>query len=114
LSTDRTPGLAGPSRTDEVFSALADPNRRLIIERLAAHGPATATELAARIGVSRQGAAKHLAGLAEAGIVSPSRQGREVRYELVEQSLEPGAEWIQAVGGKWDERFASLKRHLDD
>lgn len=114
MSADRTSGVTGPARTDEVFSALADPNRRLMIERLAAHGPATATELAARIGVSRQGAAKHLAGLAEAGIVSAARQGREVRYELVEQGLEPGAEWIQGVGGKWDERFASLKRHLDD
>lgn len=114
MKTDRTSGLAGPSRTGEVFSALADPNRRLMIERLAAHGPATATELAATIGVSRQGAAKHLAGLAEAGIVAAVRQGREVRYELLERGLEPGAEWIQAVGGQWDERFASLKRHLDD
>lgn len=114
MNADRTSGLAGPGRTDEVFSALADPNRRLMIERLAARGPATATELAARIGVSRQGAAKHLAGLAEAGIVIAFRQGREVRYELVEQGLEPGADWLESVGQKWDQRFASLKRHLDD
>lgn len=110
---DRTSGVTGPARTDEVFSALADPNRRLMIERLAAHGPSTATELAARIGVSRQGAAKHLAGLADAGIVSGARQGREVRYELIEHGLEPGADWLVSVGGKWDRRVASLKRHLD-
>ncbi len=103
-----------PARTDEVFSALADPNRRLIIERLATEGPATATMLAGRLGVSRQGAAKHLASLAGAGIVSSSRDGREVRYELLERGLEPGASWLESVGGQWDERLASLKRHLDD
>ena len=112
MSPDRT-SLAAATRAAGVFSALADPNRRLIIERLAAQGPATATELAATIGVSRQGAAKHLAGLAEAGIVASAREGREVRYELVEQGLEPGTDWLQRVGGQWDQRLASLKRHLD-
>lgn len=101
------------ARTDQVFGALADPNRRLIIERLAADGPATATALAARLGVSRQGAAKHLANLSGAGIVSSSREGREVLYELVEMSLEPGADWLESVGGQWDRRLVRLKRHLD-
>jgi DNA-binding transcriptional ArsR family regulator len=106
--------VADVADTDEIFSALADPNRRQMIERLAAHGPATATELAAKIGVSRQGAAKHLAGLASAGIVSSSREGREVRYELIERGLEPSVSWLESVGRQWDTRFASLKRHLDD
>lgn len=102
------------TRTDEVFGALADPNRRLIIERLAAEGPATATTLAAELGMSRQGAAKHLANLAEAGIVTASREGREVLYELVELSLEPGADWLEGVGARWDRRLVRLKRHLGE
>lgn len=85
----------------------------MIVERLAGQGPATATSLATQLGVTRQGAAKHLASLAEAGIVSPTRQGREVRYELLEQGLEPGSAWLERVGGQWDRRLDSLKRRLD-
>jgi DNA-binding transcriptional ArsR family regulator len=102
------------SRTDQVFSALADPNRRQIIERLAGGGPASATALAGQLGVSRQGAAKHLAGLTEAGIVTPSRQGREVLYELQDHGLRPGTTWFDRIGSEWDRRLTSLKRHLDD
>lgn len=101
------------ARTDQVFSALADPNRRLIVESLAEDGPATATALSAHLGVTRQGAAKHLASLAEAGIVVPSRSGREVRYELVSDGLEPGSRWMEQVGDRWDRRLDSLKRRLD-
>lgn len=102
------------ARTDRVFNALADPNRRQIVEHLAAGGPATATGLAGQLGVSRQGAAKHLGSLAEAGIVVATKEGREVRYELLGDGLEPGALWLEQVGGKWDRRLASLKRHLDE
>ena len=102
------------ARTDLVFSALADPNRRQIVERLAARGPATATGLARQLGVSRQGAAKHLTSLAEAGIVSATREGREVHYELRGEGLDPGTAWLGKVGTQWDRRLASLKRHLDD
>ncbi|MBN8866568.1 MAG: helix-turn-helix transcriptional regulator [Solirubrobacterales bacterium] len=101
------------ARTDRVFSALADPNRRRIVEHLAGAGPATATTLAARLGVSRQGAAKHLSSLSEAGIVSPSRQGREVLYELRDQGLAPGVDWLGRIDGEWERRLGSLKRHLD-
>ena len=38
----------------------------------------------------------------------------EVRYELLGDGLEPGALWLEQVGGKWDRRLASLKRHLDE
>ena len=59
-----------PTRTDieavaeEVFTALADPSRRAILAALAAGGPATATDLATRLPISRQAIAKHLALLA--------------------------------------------------
>jgi len=98
--------------TDLVFSALADANRRAIVERIADRGPATATELSATLSISRQGAAKHLAGLADAGILSGSRSGREVRFALVEGSLEPGSDWLAKVGDQWDRRLSALKEHV--
>ncbi len=101
------------TQTDLVFSALADPNRRQIVERLAGEGPASATEMAAGLGISRQGAAKHLASLAEAGIVVASREGREVRYEIVDRGLDPGHAWLARVGDQWDRRLDRLRNQLN-
>ena len=53
---------------EQVFTALADPTRRAILAALAAQGPATATDLAGRLPVTRQAIAKHLAMLSEAGL----------------------------------------------
>jgi len=55
---------------EQVFTALADPSRRAILAALAAAGPATATDLAGRLPITRQAIGKHLALLAEAGLVT--------------------------------------------
>src|SRR5262249_29407644 len=55
---------------EQVFVALADPSRRAILAALASGGPATATDLASRLPISRQAIAKHLGLLAEAGLVT--------------------------------------------
>jgi predicted transcriptional regulator len=55
---------------EQVFAALADPSRRSILAALASGGPATATDLADRLPITRQAIAKHLALLAEAGLVT--------------------------------------------
>lgn len=52
-----------------VFTALADPTRRAVLNELARTGPATVTDLAARLPVTRQAVAKHLGLLVEAGLV---------------------------------------------
>ena len=65
---------ASESVAEAVFAALADPNRRAILAALAAGGPATATDLAATLPITRQGIAKHLALLADAGLVATERR----------------------------------------
>jgi hypothetical protein len=55
----------------QVFIALADPTRRTILAALATDGPSTATDLAARLPITRQAVAKHLALMADAGLVTP-------------------------------------------
>src|SRR5260370_13222268 len=61
---------------EQVFAALADPTRRAILAALAARGPATATDLAVDLPVTRQAIAKHLALLAEAGLGTAQPGGR--------------------------------------
>jgi len=95
----------------DVFAALADPNRRHLLETLARH-ESTATELAADLPVTRQAVAKHLAALREAGLVDARRAGRETRYRLTPGPLAGALAWIGEVGGAWDARLESLRRHL--
>jgi DNA-binding transcriptional ArsR family regulator len=83
-----------------VFGALADPSRRQVIDYLSARGTATATELTGELPMTRQAVSKHLATLADAGLVEAERQGRETRYRLTE------------AGEEWDDRLDALRRHL--
>jgi DNA-binding transcriptional ArsR family regulator len=95
-----------------LFSALADPHRRYVVETLASRGTATATQLAAELPVTRQAVAKHLTALRAAGLVRAARQGRETRYELDPAPLGDAAGWIERVGRQWDERLTALSRHV--
>ena len=98
--------------SSDVFFALADPNRRFLLETLAARGEATATELAAELPVTRQAVSKHLAALGDAGLVRSARSGRETRHRLTPEPLGEAVSWIERVGGAWDTRLAALARHL--
>jgi ArsR family transcriptional regulator, cadmium/lead-responsive transcriptional repressor len=95
-----------------VFHALADPTRRHVVERLAERGSVTATEVAGDLPISRQAVAKHLAALADAGLVEARREGRETRYRLEAEPLAGAMSWMAAVGGRWDERLAALRGRL--
>lgn len=95
-----------------VFGALADPHRRTLLETLARRDTATQTELAAELPVTRQAVAKHLAALADAGLVEARREGRESRYRLTPGPLSDAMTWLATVGAAWDERLGALQRHL--
>jgi len=98
--------------TGRVFDALADANRRYVVQALAERDTATATELASELPVTRQAVAKHLVALSEAGLVVSRREGRETRYELTPQPLAEALDWIASVGAEWDSRLEALRRHL--
>jgi DNA-binding transcriptional ArsR family regulator len=100
------------SQVDEVFSALADPTRRRVLETLARGQTVTASGLAQRLPISRQAVSKHLASLRQARLVSSERVGRETVYELRPGPLEDAAAWIERVGAEWDRRLDALRRSL--
>ena len=102
--------MAG-DRVDAVFSALADPTRRAVVQRLS-DGPATATQLAAEFPITRQAVAKHLGLLDDAGLVTTSRSGRETRYALTPAAFADAMTWMADVGARWDRRLAALRRYL--
>jgi DNA-binding transcriptional ArsR family regulator len=98
---------AGP-----VFVALSDQTRRSIVEQLGAQ-PATASDLAGFVPVSRQAVMKHLAVLEDAGLVRGTRDGRRVVYELTPEPFADAARWMSQVGAAWDDRLARLARGLE-
>ena len=106
------PSLGRDDRSlDAVFAALADPTRRAVVRGLAA-APSTATELSARVPVSRQAVVKHLSTLERAGLVDAEREGRNVRYRLTPAGFTDAVAWMTDVGAKWDTRLAALQRHV--
>ena len=99
---------------EEVFTALADPTRRAILAALAAGGPATATDLATRLPITRQAIAKHLALLAEAGLVAAEPgERRRVRYRLRSAPMQVAQQFLAALARDWDSQLESLQDHLD-
>ena len=99
-------------RADAVFSALADPTRRQVIRALSAQGPSTATGLAANLPVTRQAVTKHLSALADAGLVTATRRGREKLYQISPRPLTDAVSWMADLGARWDERLAALRDHV--
>jgi DNA-binding transcriptional ArsR family regulator len=98
-------------RVDAVFQALADPTRRELLRRLS-RTPGTATELSARLPITRQAVAKHMAALQGAGLVASERSGREVHYRLTPGPMAEAAEWMGDVGAQWDRRLENLSRRF--
>jgi DNA-binding transcriptional ArsR family regulator len=103
--------------TDElgqVFSALADPTRRRVVETLVRDGSTSVPALTSALPITRQAVAKHLAMLDAAGLVEriPGRR-REVRYQLREGALRPAATWLSETEEAWDSRLARLKKAVE-
>jgi DNA-binding transcriptional ArsR family regulator len=99
---------------DSVFSALSDPTRRQIVQRLVRRGPATATDLATAFPMSRQAIAKHLQVLDEAGVVDRRRDGREVRYGVVSGGLVHAQRWLATTDAAWQRRLERLRSRVEE
>jgi DNA-binding transcriptional ArsR family regulator len=99
---------------EQVFTALADPTRRTILAALAAGGPATATDLADRLPITRQAIAKHLTLLANAGLVSAEPgERRRVRFRLQVGPMQVAQQFLAAMARDWDSSLGALTDHLD-
>jgi len=90
---------------DRAFQALADPARRVMVERLA-RGPASVSELARPLDMTLSAVVQHLAVLEASGLVRSRKVGRVRTCRIEPQALQGAERWIA-------ERRASWERHLD-
>ncbi|MEP7291306.1 MAG: metalloregulator ArsR/SmtB family transcription factor [Chloroflexota bacterium] len=100
---------------DSVFSALADPTRRAILQRLA-NGTASVTELAEPFAenMSLPAVSKHLRVLETAGLIARQKDGRVHHLRLRPAPLRDAAEWLAFYRQFWDEQFDALAQYLQD
>lgn len=98
--------MPNPVAIDHVFTALSDPRRRKLLERLGREGPSTASSLSTGNDISRQAIVKHLKTLEEAGLIHRSRSGREVHFSADPHQLSATGRWLQRIAQRWsdDER----------
>jgi DNA-binding transcriptional ArsR family regulator len=97
-----------------VFGALADPTRRLMVERLLRDGSTSVPSLSAELPISRQAVAKHLSTLDQAGLVERvAGPGREVRYQLRASALQPATSWLESAQSAWADRLDRLRRAVE-
>ena len=94
---------------DLLFTALADPTRRAIFERLCRRGEQTVGALTAEAGVSQPAVSKHLGVLKRAGLVSDRPQGRQTHYSARLEALSPLVDWTKQMSGFWESRFDDLE-----
>src|SRR3954454_6867393 len=96
---------------DRVFHALADPNRRVIVERLSL-GPATVSELAQPLPMSLSAVVQHLQVLQGSGLVRSEKVGRVRTCRIEPSALRPVERWIDARRSSRERRLDRLGEYL--
>ncbi len=94
------------------FEALADPNRRRILDLLRA-GERPAGDLVEALAISQPGVSKHLKHLREAGLVSVRPDGQRRLYSLDPGGLSELEAWLAPHRQAWADRLDALVDHLE-
>jgi DNA-binding transcriptional ArsR family regulator len=95
------------ARVDQVFSALGDPTRRALVERLS-EGPRSVTELAKPLDITLAAVVQHLQVLQRSGIVRTEKVGRVRTCRLEPKGLEVARDWIAQRRSLWERRLDRL------
>jgi len=97
---------------DRTFSALSDPTRRTILNRLVT-GSATISELAEPTGMSLTGLKKHVAVLEEAHLLKTEKRGRTRHCFLEEKGFDEAEFWLEEFRRSWADRFERLDEVIE-
>ncbi len=96
---------------DLTFQALADPARRIMVERLA-RGPASVSELAQPLDMTLSAVVQHLAVLEASGMVQSQKAGRVRTCRLSPTALQGAERWIAERRAAWEHRLDRLSEFL--
>jgi DNA-binding transcriptional ArsR family regulator len=98
----------------DMFSALADPTRRKIIEMLAANGQLSATDICEKFPISPPAISQHLKILREAQLVRMEKRAQQRIYQLNPEAMLALHDWTQQITQLWNQRFDALEKLLEE
>ena len=99
--------------TPDIFQAVADPNRRTLLDLLL-DGPRPVQELGAHFEISLAAVSQHLKVLLEAGLVSREARGKYRFYRAEPAALRQVHDWTEQYREFWEDRLDRLGDFLDD
>ncbi len=97
----------------DTFSALADPNRRSIIELLAVNGELPASEISAKFNITPAAISQHLKILRESELVLMEKRAQQRIYQINTAKILELEHWIKKLTELWDARFTALDKLLE-
>jgi DNA-binding transcriptional ArsR family regulator len=100
-----------PEIRRDVFQAIADPNRRMIIDLLSKE-PMTLNAIADKFDISRPAISQHIKHLIECGVVEVEQKGRERYCKIQPQSLVPAFMWLEQYKAQWVDRIEAFEKHV--
>jgi len=94
------------------FAALAEPNRRRMIEIIAANGKVSASDISSQFEISAPAVSQHLKILREAGIVTMEKKAQQRLYSINSQGVDEMWEWLNQLRQLWGEKLSALEEYL--
>lgn len=105
--------MARPASKPDVFSAIAEPRRRRIVELLAKRGPHQVGALVQLLGLPQPAVSKHLGVLRAVGLVSVTRSGQHRVYRLEAKELKSVHDWTRAFEQFWNHQLDRIKQRAE-
>lgn len=105
--------VARASTTSDVFNAIAEPQRRQIIELLSRKRNLAVGTIVVILGLRQSAVSKHLSVLRAVGIVSVTKQGKSRVYDLNPDQLKPVQDWVKTLERHWDHQLDRIRARAE-
>lgn len=97
----------------QIFAALGDETRLVLVKKLCAGAPCSIAQLAQDSHLTRQAITKHLRVLENVGIVRSEKAGRENLFEFNREPIDDIKQYLDSVAGQWENALARLKAFVE-
>jgi DNA-binding transcriptional ArsR family regulator len=105
--------VARSSTTSDVFNAIGEPNRRVILDSLLA-GEKAVGAIVADLAMSQPQVSKHLRVLSDVGLVRGRAEGRRRLYRIEPARLSPMRDWLAKYEQAWNDRLDRVDDYLTE
>jgi DNA-binding transcriptional ArsR family regulator len=105
--------MAPKNAVTDVFTAIAEPRRRQIIDLLAQRPGLAVGAIVVALGLRQPDVSKHLSVLRQVGIVTASKQGQQRIYDLNPEPLKPLSAWVKSLEAHWEGQLDRIRARAE-